>query len=213
MSFINEEIENYIKYLTPNFLTDEMEELKNRCINDNIPLIRDDVANFLRFFSILKNPKNVLEIGTAYGFSASVFALNKGTFVNTIEKDQDRFQIAVDFFNKSKYENVNLIYGDALELIEKMENKFDLIFIDAAKGQYLKFLELSLEKLNIGGVIISDNVLLDGEIFNETNKKHKTIINRMKIYNEFLFRKTFNTILLPIGDGLALTTIMEEVNE
>lgn len=182
-------------------------EVKRYGEENNIPIITEEVLNFMIFSAASNKASNILEIGTAIGYSgiflADVSNKNKGKFY-TIEIDEERHYIAKKNFNKLGLSNVNLILGDALEKINEIDEVFDFIFIDASKGQYKNFFDLSYPKLSENGIIFIDNILFRGlAIEEEVPKRYKTIAKKL---NEFItyLNKEHDFVLLPFGDGIGL---------
>ena len=180
-------------------------------IENNVPIIHKEVAQFLKVIIKSHNIKSILEVGTAIGYSASVMVESAGedSRVTTIERNEDMAQIAIENIKKLGYdENINLIKGDALEVLENIQGEYDMIFLDAAKGHYDHFLNLCLKRLKVGGLLISDNVLFRGMV--ATNdlliRRKITIVKRMRKYLENISNsENLETVILPIGDGVALT--------
>ena len=197
-----------------------LNKLKQDALNSNIPIIKDNTLNVILDIITKNNTRNILEIGTATAYSAINFALvNKDIKVFTIEKDQNRFllaeknikdfklekQIKVVCADANKYLSTTAFFDDYTGLIE--DNKFDLLFIDAAKGQYINFLELGLKHLKKDGIIIADNVLFKGYVLGDYNeKKHRTIVNNLRKFIDIMQDKTkFETEILDIDDGLLIS--------
>lgn len=181
----NEYISSKIdKYRSANLLIKEIE--KDAEIN-NIPIISKEIREYLKFIiRTNKNIKNILEIGTATGYSGIIMSeeiQDRNGNLTTIEIDGDRFKIAQSNFEKSNLKGIEQILGDATEEIEKLNKTFDFIFIDAAKGQYKKFFEDSYKLLNEGGIVFIDNILFRGYLYKESPKRFKTIVKRL---NEFI---------------------------
>lgn len=160
----------------------------------------------------LIQPKAILEIGAAIGYSGIRMASAiDGVHVVTIERDRDRYENAVSYIQKSSVnERISLLYGDALEVFDEVQKHgtFDVIFIDAAKGQYQRFFELYEPLLNEKGVIITDNVLFRGLVAEENieNKRIRSLVKKIKSYNEWLMAyHAYDTVIFPIGDGVAVS--------
>jgi predicted O-methyltransferase YrrM len=171
--------------------------------SDNIPIITPDSAAFLKIILAILKPRSILEIGTAVGFSASI--LSKFGDVTTIEKNPDMAREARRNFERQSL-NVNLIEGDALYILKTLGNKFDAIFLDAAKGQYINMLNDCVRLLNAGGLLIADNVLQRGDIerdISEIPRKRRVIYKRMKAFLQEA-HKRLNSVIVPIGDGIYL---------
>ena len=201
----NEYISSKIdKYRSANLLIKEIE--KDAEIN-NIPIISKEIREYLKFIiRTNKNIKNILEVGTATGYSGIIMSeeiQDRNGNLTTIEIDGDRFKIAQSNFEKSNLKGIEQILGDATEEIEKLNKTFDFIFIDAAKGQYKKFFEDSYKLLNEGGIVFIDNILFRGYLYKESPKRFKTIVKRLDEFIDYLY-ENFNFILLPISDGVGL---------
>ena len=189
-----------------------IQEIKNESLEQNVPIITDEVLNYMIFTARNIKTENILEIGTATGYSglflAQIANENSG-FLTTMEIDEIRYGKAVENFKKlGLFEKNKMILGDALEEIPKLDKnvKYDFIFIDASKGQYLKFFEMSYELLNENGIIFIDNLMFRGLIAadkEEIPKRYKTIVKRLKEFIEKL-NEEYNFVLLPFGDGVGI---------
>jgi predicted O-methyltransferase YrrM len=158
------------------------------------------------------NPKNILEVGCAVGFSALLMAAYTGsdTKITTIEKYEKRIPVARDNFSKyDKEGKITLLEGDAMDILRTLEPEYDFIFMDAAKGQYINFLPECLRLLGKGGLLLSDNVLQDGDVFESrfaVTRRNRTIHSRMREYlYELKHNDMLNTVILTVGDGMALS--------
>ncbi len=207
-SYIHKKIDTYKK----NSL-EILDELEKDASENSVPIISKDVREYLKFLiRTNKNIKNILEVGTATGYSGIVMAEEiqerNGSLV-TIEIDEERFKKAKESFEKSNLKGIKQIFGDAtieiknLEIKKLEENKFDFIFIDAAKGQYKTFFEDSYKLLNEGGMIFIDNILFRGYMYKEFPKRYKTIVRKLDEFIDFLY-KNYEFVLLPISDGVGL---------
>ena len=189
-----------------------IQDIKNESLDENVPIITDEVLNYMIFTARNIKARNILEIGTATGYSglflAQIANENSG-FLTTMEIDEIRYGKAVENFKKlGLFEKNKMISGDALEEIPKLDKnvKYDFIFIDASKGQYLKFFEMSYELLNENGIIFIDNLMFRGLVAadkEEIPKRYKTIVKRLKEFIEKL-NKEYNFVLLPFGDGVGV---------
>ncbi len=189
-----------------------IQNIKNESLAGNVPIITDEVLNYMIFIARNMKAGNILEIGTATGYSglflAQIANENSG-FLTTIEIDEIRYGKAVENFKKlGLFEKNRMILGDALEEISKFDKniKYDFIFIDASKGQYLKFFEMSYELLNENGIIFIDNLMFRGLVAMEKEeipKRYRTIVKRL---NEFIEKLNgeYNFVLLPFGDGVGI---------
>ena len=189
-----------------------IQDIKNESLDENVPIITDEVLNYMIFTARNIKARNILEIGTATGYSglflAQIANENSG-FLTTMEIDEIRYGKAVENFKKlGLFEKNKMIFGDALEEIPKLDKnvKYDFIFIDASKGQYLKFFEMSYELLNENGIIFIDNLMFRGLVTadkEEIPKRYKTIVKRLKEFIEKL-NEEYNFVLLPFGDGVGI---------
>ena len=187
-------------------------ELERQAIADRVPIIRQEMQSFLKVFLALKEPRRILEVGTAVGFSALLMAEHTSPEcrITTIEKYEKRIPAARENFARSPYGGkITLLEGDALDILRKLEGPYDFIFMDAAQGQYIHFLPETLRLLEPGGVMISDNVLQEGDIIEShyaVERRNRTIYKRMRDYlYELTHREELVTSVVPIGDGAAVT--------
>lgn len=187
--------------------TDELIlEMEKFAEENNVPIVTKEVAEYIKFMLEMHKTKDVLEVGTAIGYSgtlmAQVIQKNDGKLV-TIEIDEERYNQAKENFTKSGLDNVSQIFGDAVEEIKKINQKFDFIFIDAAKGKYRNFFDDSWKLLNEGGIIFIDNIMFRGYLYKEYPKRFKTIVRRLNEFIDYLHAE-HNFVLLPFGDGIGL---------
>ncbi len=187
-------------------------EIERQAVADRVPIIRQEMQSFLKMFLALKEPGRILEVGTAVGFSALLMAEHTSPEcrITTIEKYEKRIPVARENFARSPYGGkITLLEGDALDILRKLEGSYDFIFMDAAKGQYIHFLPETLRLLEPGGVMISDNVLQEGDIIEShyaVERRNRTIYKRMRDYlYELTHREDLVTSVVPIGDGAAVT--------
>lgn len=188
-------------------------EIKLQAQADRVPIIRQESASLLRVLLKMTKPKAVLEVGTAVGFSAILMSecLDESAKITTIENYEKRIPIARANFEKAgKSEQITLLEGDAAEVMKTLDPGYDFIFMDAAKGQYINFLPEVMRLLKVGGTLVSDNVLQDGDVVESryaVTRRNRTIHNRMR---EYLWQLThmdeLETIVLPIGDGMTVST-------
>lgn len=189
-----------------------LDELENIAINDDVPIIRKDTQSLLKFLLGLQKSKSILEVGTATGFSALLMATYSmpESRITTIEKYEKRIPIAKDNFAKYDINNkITLLEGDAAEVLGTLKGKYDFIFMDAAKGQYIFFLPEIIRLLDDGGILVSDNVLQDGDIIESrfaVTRRNRTIHTRMRDYLYTLKHSDdLETVILPVGDGMTLS--------
>lgn len=216
MSIYNKDVTQYINSLYKDF-EGEIGKLQKYGYENKFPIISKDVAKFLTTIISIKKPKEVLEIGCCIGFSASLMAsfTQKDTHITTIERYSVMIEKAKETFNRLNIKNrVTLLEGDAINLLKKIDKKFDFIFLDAAKGQYIQFLPYCLNILNVGGVIIADNVMQNGDIAKQREdivKRQRTIHKNMR---NFLYTIThtegLESSIIQIGDGVSISTKLKE---
>lgn len=208
---VNKVVEEYIrnKSQTSNDLLKEIEEF---AIKNNIPIIEPEVRNFLGMLVRIKKPYKILEIGTAIGYSSIIMKMaSKDSKITTIEINEENFLKAKSNIKKFGYEkDIHCILGDANEVIDLLDDNYDLIFIDAAKGQYVNFFKKTIDKLKIHGLLISDNVLFRGMVAEEKykQKRHRkvTIVKRLDEYIDLLINdKRLSSSIVPIDDGMMIT--------
>jgi len=186
-----------------------IEELEEYAKENNIPIMQKDGIEFLTNYIKENNIKNILEIGSAIGYSAIKMALvNDDIKVTTIERDKERYDIALTNINKFKLNNrIDIIFGDALDV--NIEGKYDLIFIDAAKSQYIKFFEKYELNLKQGGVIVTDNLSFHGLVEDDsktTNRNTKQLVRKIRNYIEYLKNNDrYKTTFYKLGDGVAVS--------
>lgn len=187
----------------------KISDLKDAAKKNNIPIMQDEGIEFIKEYINNNNIKSILEIGTAVGYSAINFALVKNDInIVTIERDKNRYNEAVNNIKNFNLENqIKIINTDALDY--SLDEKFDLIFIDAAKSQYIKFFEKYKNNLNKNGVIISDNLSFHGMVDDITltnNRNTRQLVNKIKKYIEFLKENNeFKTEFYKIGDGVSVS--------
>lgn len=209
-------IEEYIRGLIPQ-RQGHIKAMEDYANENDVPIIHPEVAQFLRVLIKSHGVKKILEIGTAIGYSASIMveAAGEGCEVVTIERDEDMYNLAMDNIRVLGFENtINIIKGDAMEVLNQVQGEFDLIFLDAAKGHYDHFLPMCLERLKLNGLLVSDNVLFRGMVAtNELLIRRKiTIVKRMRKYLTHISNMPqLETVVLPIGDGVALSCKVQEV--
>lgn len=174
----------------------------------NVPIVTKEVAEYLKFIVKNNGIKNILEVGTAIGYSGILMAKEiekNGGKLYTIEIDEERYNLAQENFKKSGLNNIVSIKGDAVEEIKKIDEKFDFVFIDASKGHYMEFFEDSYKLLNKDGIIFIDNIMFRGYLYKEYPKRFKTIVRRLNEFIEYLYsRDGGEFVLLPFGDGIGL---------
>ena len=189
-----------------------VEAIEQEALDTYVPIIRKETQSFLKTLLLMKRPLRVLEVGTAIGFSSILMSeyMPEGGHITTIEKFKKRIPIARENFKRAgKEEQITLIEGDALEVMQSLEGPYDFIFMDAAKGQYIHYMPEAIRLLAADGVLMSDNVLQDGDVIESrfaVERRNRTIHSRMREYlYELKHREDLQTSILPLGDGVALT--------
>ena len=205
-----DKINNYVKDHScseTKLLSELRRETELKCINP-IMLSGEYQGRLLSLISKIKQPKKILEIGTFTGYATLCLAegLETSGEIYTIDKNEELIKIQNKYFSKSKYhKNIKQYTGDALEIIPKINSKFDLIFLDADKENYNKYLEIIIPKLNKKGILISDNVLWHGKVLIDKKNQDK-VTKRIDTFNKDLVEnKNFQTFMLPIRDGLSIS--------
>lgn len=203
-------MEEYLRGLIPNRDKDLL-ELEKFAIENRVPIIQKETAKFLEFMISMKEPNNILELGTAIGYSSILMSktLNNKCKITTIERDEKMINLAKENIKSFGLEdNIEIKEGECLEILEKLDDKYDLIFMDAGKGHYNHFLSHCLRLLSDKGVIIADNVLFRGMVASDDLVKRRkiTIVKRMRTYLDIVSNdKNLITTVIPMGDGIALT--------
>ena len=192
--------------------TEILDQIEKEAIETYVPIIRKEMQSFLKMLLAIKKPARILEVGTAIGFSASLMAEYNPVDcqIITIENYEKRIPIArANFERVGKAEQITLLEGDAAEVLKTIQEPFDFIFMDAAKGQYVHFMPEVLRLLKKDGILVSDNVLQDGDIIESryvVTRRNRTIHKRMR---DYLYQLTHHeelvTSILPIGDGITVS--------
>ena len=188
----------------------ELEKIKQKALEEHIPIIMDDTLEVIEEKLKDIEVKRLLEIGTAVGYSAICFSkyLSEGGRIDTIERDEERIAEAkINIKDLNLEEKINIIIGDAVEILPTLNDKYDMIFIDAAKGKYPFFLGEALRTLKEDGVIFADNILYKGYVMSDYNKhKQRTAVTHLRQYiKETTQNPNLDTKILEVGDGLAIT--------
>ena len=206
-----ERISTFINSFDPGN-TPFLNELEQYALETNVPIIRPQMQSLLKLLLAMKQPKQILEVGTAIGFSALLMREYgpKDLKITTLEKYEKRIPLAKENFKKAgKEESITLLEGDATEILKELEGPFDFIFMDAAKGQYIHFLPDILRLMPKGGLLISDNVLQDGDVMESrfaVTRRNRTIHSRMRDYlYELKHNEQLCTDILPVGDGVTVS--------
>ncbi|MBQ4259896.1 MAG: O-methyltransferase [Lachnospiraceae bacterium] len=207
----NERMETFIDSLDKGN-TPFLDKIEKYALETEVPIIRKSTQSFLKFLLAYAKPKHILEVGTAIGFSALLMSEYgpKDCHITTIEKYEKRIPIAKQNFKEAgREEQITLLEGDALEILKELKGEYDMIFMDAAKGQYIHFMPDILRLLSPGGLLISDNVLQDGDVVESrfaVTRRNRTIHARMREYlYELKHHPQLETVILPVGDGVTLS--------
>ncbi|WMJ82129.1 O-methyltransferase [Clostridium sp. MB40-C1] len=189
-----------------------LKELEDYAEEHRVPIVQKEVANFLKLMVTMNKPKRILELGTAIGYSSILMSLSSNEIgkITTIERDIEMIKLAKENIKKYGFEDsIEILEGDCLEVLEGLDGKYDMIFMDAGKGHYNHFLPHCLRLLNEDGVIVADNVLFRGMVASDELVKRRkiTIVKRMRTYLELVSNdKELITSVIPMGDGIAVTT-------
>ncbi|MDT8718129.1 O-methyltransferase [Clostridium sp. 19966] len=203
-------MEEYIQSLIPEH-EGQLKELEQYALENAVPIIHKEVANFLKFMINMKKPVKILELGTAIGYSSIIMSLSSKNIerIDTIERDEKMIKLAEENIKKADKQNIiNVIQGDCIEVLEKLEDKYDLIFMDAGKGHYNHFLPNCLRVMKHDGIIIADNALYKGMVASKdlVIRRKITIVKRMKQYLNMISKDNdLITSVIPMGDGIAIT--------
>lgn len=189
---------------------EELQKIKEKALEEHIPIIMDDTLEVVDKILKETKPKKILEIGTAVGYSAMCFSeyLQEDGIIDTIERDKERIAEAkVNIEKVGVAEKINILEGDAVEILPTLTGKYDMIFIDAAKGKYPFFLKEALRMLEKDGVILADNILYKGYVMSDYNKhKQRTAVRNLREYiHEVTENPNLETEILEVGDGLAIS--------
>ena len=192
----------------------QLEKIKEKALQEHIPIIMDDTLEIIEKYMKEIKPKRILEIGTAVGYSAMCFSefLATNGKIDTIERDAERAKEAEENFKKVEVEEkINLYVGDAVEILPTLDEKYDMIFIDAAKGKYPFFLKEALRMINNNGIIFADNILYKGYVLSDYNKhKQRTAVRNLREYlKEVSENPNLDTEILEVGDGLAVSKVCQ----
>ncbi len=189
-----------------------LSQIEKEAKADDVPIIRTQTQNLLRFLMTMHKPMEILEVGCAVGFSALLMQeyAPEGARVTTIEKYEKRIPLAKENFKRAGKEgSITLLEGDAAEILQGLSGEYDFIFMDAAKAQYINFLPDVVRLLKTGGLLVSDNVLQDGDVLESrfaVTRRNRTIHARMR---EYLYALTHHeeleTVILPVGDGVTIS--------
>lgn len=191
---------------------EELNKIKEKALEDHIPIIMDDTLEVIEDYLKEKNVNRILEIGTAVGYSAICFTkvLSEEGIIDTIERDEERVKQAKINIEKAEVKDkINIYKGDAVEILPTLNEKYDVVFIDAAKGKYPFFLKEALRMIKENGVIFADNILYKGYVMSDYNKhKQRTAVRNLREYiKEVSENPNLDTEILEVGDGLAISRL------
>ena len=188
-----------------------LRELEIYAQENNVPIVHKEVSELLKVLLKVQKPKRILEVGCAIGYSSILFAtvLDKDVEIITVERNEKMIEKAKENIKRAGMENnITILEGDAEELLPNVEGPFDMIFLDAAKGQNKLFYDMIIDKLKVDGLLISDNILYKGMVAHDDYviRRKKTIVKRMRNYLDYISHCDYlDTSLIPIGDGVALS--------
>ena len=210
-TIVNERIVDYINSLDKGN-SPVCNAIEKEALADGVPIIRKGMGNLLKVLLLLKQPQKILEVGTAVGYSSILMSENmpQNCRITTIENYEKRIPVAKNNFKRAgKEEVITLLEGDAMDILKELDGTYDFIFMDAAKGQYINFLPELLRLMPAGGLLISDNVLQEGDIVESrygVTRRNRTIHTRMREYIYTLTHaEQLETSIVPIGDGITLS--------
>ena len=193
-------------------MEDKINLIKQKALEEHIPIIMDDTLEVISSILEKNKPNKILEIGTAVGYSAICFSkyLEENGRIDTIERDEDRIKEAkINIKDMGLEEKIQIYEGDAVEILPTLKEKYDMVFIDAAKGKYPFFLREALRMLNKNGIIFADNILYKGYVMSDYNKhKQRTAVRNLREYiKEVTENDNLETEILEVGDGLAISKL------
>lgn len=197
-----------VDYLNNIYIDEDFVELRNFGIENNIPIMKLETKEFLKSLITIQKPKNILEIGSAIGYSSLLFSKYTGANITTIEKSEKMYEIAKSNFKKYG-KDINIINMDAKKALNNINQGFDFVFIDANKSQYKYYFDKSISLLNKNGIIVCDNILFRGEIANDNivDKRDITIVKNLRKFLSYITDlDEYITSIIPIGDGISLST-------
>ncbi|WP_437130473.1 O-methyltransferase [Peptostreptococcus russellii] len=209
-NIVNDAVEDYIRgTLAEN--TGQIKDMEKYAKENSVPIIHKEVSELLRVILNIHKPKRILEVGCAIGYSSIFFSsvLKNDVEIITTERNPVMLKEAEKNIEKAGLsDKIKILIGDAQETLKDVDGKFDMIFIDAAKGQYKMFFDLVIDKLNVNGIVVSDNILYKGMIADDglVVRRKRTIVKRMRDYLDYLCQAEYlDTSIIPIGDGVAIS--------
>lgn len=211
MTNINESyIEDYVRSITPKN-NDYLMAMEDYAKENHVPIIEPEVAQLLKVLLKSNKPSNILEVGTAIGYSALIMAgaTDVNCKITTIERRQDMIQLAKENISKTPFDKrIKILEGEAEEILPTLNDSYDFIFLDAAKGQYIEFFNYCIKFLKSGGMIVSDNVLFKGMVATDelVIRRKKTIVKRLRTFLQYINEiEGYTSCVIPLGDGVAIT--------
>ena len=209
-NIVNDAVEDYIRgTLAEN--TGQIKDMEKYAKENSVPIIHKEVSELLRVILNIHKPKRILEVGCAIGYSSIFFSsvLKNDVEIITTERNPVMLKEAEQNIEKAGLsDKIKILVGDAQETLKDVDGKFDMIFIDAANGQYKMFFDLVIDKLNVNGIVVSDNILYKGMIADDglVVRRKRTIVKRMRDYLDYLCQAEYlDTSIIPIGDGVAIS--------
>ena len=190
-----------------------IEQIKQKALEEHIPIIMDDTLEVIEKILLEAKPKRILELGTATGYSSICFSniLNNDVYIDTIELNEERANEAINNIKELELQdNINVIVGNAVDILPTLNEQYDIFFIDAAKGKYPIFLKEAIRLSKKGSIILADNILYKGYVMSGYNKhKQRTAVRNLREYiKESTEDENLETKILEIGDGLAITRVL-----
>ncbi|MDD7306330.1 MAG: O-methyltransferase [Peptoniphilaceae bacterium] len=197
------------QFLNDIYLDRDYLEIKKYANENKIPIMKLETKEFLKSLLLIKKPKNILEIGSAVGYSSLIFSKYSNSRITTIEKSEKMYKIALNNFKKY-HKNIEIINEDAIKALDNIDQGFDFVFIDANKAHYRDYFDICKDKLlNKDGIIVCDNVLFRGQISNDDlyERRQTTIIKRLRKFLTYITNlQSYQTSIIPIGDGISITS-------
>ena len=189
-----------------------IESIKKKALDEHIPIVMDDTLEVIKEILLKEKPKRILELGTATGYSSICFSniLENNVHIDTIELDEERANEAIENIKGLKLDNINVVIGNAVDILPTLNEKYDMFFIDAAKGKYPIFLTEAIRLSHKGSIILADNILYKGYVLSDYNKhKQRTAVRNLREYiKESTENKELETKILDVGDGLAISKVL-----
>ena len=196
------------------FNIEEFKKIKEEALKNHIPIIMDDTLDVIKEILKKENPEKILEIGTAVGYSAICFSIySSNSIIDTIELDEERAKEAINNVKKIGFsDRINIMIGNAVEILPNLKSEYDIIFIDAAKSKYSIFLKEGIRLIKGKGIILADNILYKGYVMSDYNKhKQRTAVRNLREYiKEITENPNFETEILEVGDGLSVTRVISK---